>query len=234
MLRVCLHPIRVFCLHQVTEEFDPLRCFEVDWISKDLFMRRISEFRKEYSFISLPKAQQKLASDCFRLRNYAVLTFDDGYRSVLPTLKWLDSQGIPYTLFLNGKYMDGQSCSTHILENAKKVKQSITEGELSKGLYLNEKDIEGLCAASIGSHGYEHLDATELSRSAFYSLVKVNTDVLKNSRFPFVPFHSYTWGKHNRVSDAVLSELGLIPVLMDGQKNYYNSGVIHRELFPIY
>ena len=232
MLHLRLRPIRVFCLHQVSIEYDPLRCCEGDWISENSFLQTMNELLNEYTFISLPIAQKKLATNRIRLRNYAVLTFDDGYHSVLPTLKWLDSKGIPYTLFLNGKYLDGQSCSAHVLENAKKNNGSITESDLSVKLYLNDKDIEGL-SSYIGSHGYEHLDATQLSQSEFYSQIKMNIDVLKELKCVFIPFHAYAWGRHNDISDSVLADLGLIPVLIDGQKNYNNPQVIHREFLPV-
>ena len=226
-----LRPIRVFCLHQISPEYDPIRCCEGDWISEDSFIRTIKVLLKEYTFIPLSAARKKLEKDIIRLRNYAVLTFDDGYRSVLPTLKWLESQGIPYTLFLNGKYLDGQSCSAHVLENARRIDSSITVPELSKGLYLNEKDIKGL-SACVGSHGYEHLDATQLAQSEFHSQLKMNIDLLKEFKSFYVPFHAYTWGRHDDKSDSILTELGLIPVLIDGQKNFNDPQIIHRELLP--
>ena len=231
LLRLRLRPIRVFCLHQISPEYDPLRCCEGDWMSEDSFIRTMEVLLKEYTFIPLSAARKKLATDIIRLRNFAVLTFDDGYRSVLPTLKWLDSQGIPYTLFLNGKYLDGQSCSAHVLENARRIDSCTTESELSKGLYLDEKDIKGLTAC-VGSHGYEHLDATQLARPEFRSQLKMNIDLLKGFKNFYIPFHAYTWGRHDDESDSVLTELGLIPVLIDGQKNYNDPQVIHRELLP--
>ena len=102
IVRLRLKPIRVFCLHQVCYSFDPLRCFESDWIPEDKFKTEMEKMLDDYSFISLTEAQHKLITDFFRRKNYAVLTFDDGYRSNLPILKWLDAHFVPYTLFLNG------------------------------------------------------------------------------------------------------------------------------------
>ena len=187
----------------------------------------------DYTFIPLPAARKKLATDIIRLRNYAVLTFDDGYRSVLPALKWLDSQGIPYTLFLNGKYLDGQSCSAHILENARQTKTDISEKSLVAGLYFSPDDIKSLLATT-GSHGYEHIDATLIDKDCFKESVKNNYSSFDLNGIPSIPFHAYTWGKHNSDTDEVLRELGITPVLIDNEKNYNDPNAIHREIFPIY
>lgn len=184
-----------------------------------------------YSFISLSDARCKLAHDLFRFKRFAVLTFDDGYRSSLPFLKWLDASQIPYTLFINGKYLDGQSCSEHILENARLIKGDVTEREIADGLYLKQEDLVHL-NADVGSHGYEHVNAVRLSRLGFEELINKNFDTLKNNKIAVIPFHAYTWGRHNSTTDAVLSEMSVVPVLMDGQMNYNNPKIIHRELFP--
>lgn len=187
---------------------------------------------KEYSFISLTEAQQKLAKDFIRTSKYAVLTFDDGYRSSLPILKWLDSIHIPYTLFLNGKYLDGESCSPHLFEKASRIWPNITEIELAEGLYLTSKDLLCLTGLQVGSHGYDHLDATSLDLNVFADSIKCNFKLLIQQSHSTIPFHAYTWGSHNAETDEVLSRIGVIPVLLDGGKNYEDSSVIHRELFP--
>lgn len=231
LIRLRLRPIRVFCLHQVSESFDSLRCFECDWLQTNRFKQSITELLKLYEFIPLSEAQQKLSCSIFRCKRYAVLTFDDGYRSNLPVLNWLNSLHIPYTLFLNGKYLDGQSCSTHLLENARQIEASITEDEISRGLYLRPDDLLRL-RAPIGSHGFEHTDATLNDKPCFKASILRNFACFKQSKIASIPFHAYTWGRHNESTDEVLSELGLIPVLMDNEMNYNDPTIIHRELFP--
>ena len=232
LVHLRLRPIRVFCLHQVCLEYDPLRCTKNDWISVTSFMESMKVMLKNYSFISLTEAHHKLFTDYLRFKHYAVLSFDDGYRSNLLVLKWLDTQRIPYVLFLNGKYLNGQSCSLHLLENARRVKADINEIELADNLYLLPEDIRQM-SAQIGSHGFEHLDATGLPRAGVKDLIQLNYAVFDQERINTIPFHAYTWGLRNKTTDEVLTELGIIPVLMDGQKNYDDSSVIHRELFPI-
>lgn len=229
--KIMLRPIRVFCLHQVSLTYDPLRCCECDWFSAEQFMHSIQRMQKRYTFISLTDARVKLAHSFFRTRRYAVLTFDDGYRSNLPVLNWLDLNHIPYTLFLNGKYLNGESCSAHILKNATRFIPNITEKELAKGLYLTCDDIIKLSDYEVGSHGYEHVDATSLNMSDLKEHVENNFTILKRNQMCTIPFHAYTWGSFTDRTNEFLCEIGVTPVLMDGEKNYCDATVIHRELF---
>ena len=232
-IRSRLRPIHVFCLHQISDVFDPVRCYIGDWVSTDEFKSVIESLSSTYSFISLTEAKRKLKRNWIRWKAYAVLTFDDGYASIIPSLKWLEQRDIPYTLFINAKYLDGSSCSPHILKHAREHVEGIPESEVVKGLYLSEADLYGrsshLC--QIGSHGYEHLDANLLSPYDFSVQISDNQSILR--RFcGFIPFHAYTWGNHNKETDRFLNRMKLTPVLMDGQMNFNNSKLIHRELFP--
>ncbi len=211
-----------------------MRCFECDWVQSGLFMRKVLEMKKVYSFISLEEARNKLKKDIFRGKKYAVLTFDDGYFSSFAVLKWLEDQRIPFTLFLNAKYMDGASCSKHVLDLARMGIPEMTEEELANGLYLTNKELYSLSSPmlSIASHGYEHVNASLLDSRGFMDDVKKNFSVL-NSFFETIPFHAYTWGAHSPATDSVLKEMEIIPVLMDGEMNYNEAGSIHRETFPM-
>ena len=232
--RFWCHPIRVFCLHQVNDVYDPKTCFECDWLSLQVFIQTIELMRADYTFISLEEAYKRLNQRRIRFRNFAVITFDDGYRSSLPALLWLESQGIPYTLFLNSKYLDGRSISPHLFEHALSIDPLSTKSQIASNLYLTEDSIRTLSLrwASLASHGYEHFDATTCSREEFAKQLQRCMDDL--SIFPnVIPFHAYTWGRHSKETDKVVTSLGLVPVLVDGQKNLNADGVIHRELFPV-
>ena len=108
--KIRLQPIRVFCLHHVCEQFDADTMYPCDWMALDAFKKKINELRNQgYQFISLTEAYEHLKKDRFRYKKYAVLTFDDGYKSLLEVMPWLEEQQIPATLFINGKYLDGKS-----------------------------------------------------------------------------------------------------------------------------
>ena len=232
--KLMLEPIRVFCLHHVSPVFDPELFFECDWISSDNFIRSIIQLRREYTFISLPEAYERIKKDRIRVKKFAVLTFDDGYRSPVPCFHWLIERDIPFTLFLNAKYLDGESYSPHVLRESKIKDQNEELSIKLRGLYLGFSDLLDLNnpLVNFASHGYEHRDATRISGDEFRNQVRNNCMVLR--RFPgFISYHAYTWGQHSDFTDRTLQEEGLIPVLMDGEMNYNDSCFIHRELFPV-
>lgn len=226
-----LQPIRVFCLHHITTTFDTISMCDGDWLEISTFRNRVEQMqRMGYTFISLDDAYRKIQKDVFRCRKYAVLTADDGYKSLDEILPWLIEQKIPITLFINGKYTDGKS-------------QRIVEGKhftylTTAGLQHYVEVSQGLI--SIQSHGYEHLDATAMSTADFRLQIEKNIAVLDSIKSsPMrgvrrVCFHAYTWGRHNAQTDAILKEMNIIPVLIDGMKNYNDASCIHRELLENY
>ena len=107
-IRLRLKPIRVFCFHQVSDEFDPDSMKQCDWMQVDAFKQRLLTLKKKNTFVSLEEAYRHVANDRCRLKHYAVLTADDGWASLKSILPWLDEQKIPVTLFLNPLYMDGK------------------------------------------------------------------------------------------------------------------------------
>lgn len=209
-----LQPIRVYCLHHVTPTYDESmnRC---DWMALDEFKIKINDLRNQgYKFISLNEAQKHLRKDYIRRKKYAVLTFDDGYKSLLELLPWLRYTQIPCTLFINGKYLDGESYRNRPTE-----------------CYLTKNDLFSLCSSliEIGSHGWTHIDASLMNTEQFTQHIENNVSLLRTHP-RYVPFHAYTWGKQTIQTDKILLSLQITPVYVDGMKNYDESNIIHREL----
>lgn len=210
-----LQPIRVFCLHHVCEQFDAEAMHSCDWMSSDEFKSKVQAMRQNgVEFISLSKAHKHIANDRIRCKKYAVLTFDDGYASLKEILPWLFENKIPATLFINGKYLDGQS-----YRNSPKEQ------------YLTKEELFALTTplVEIGSHGWEHIDANAMAIEEFVSSVQKNIELL-SAHSQYIPFHAYTYGGHNHKVDTSLYEAHIIPVLVDGMKNYNKTNCIHREL----
>lgn len=214
-MKLRLQPIRVFCLHHVCEHFDADAMYACDWMALDEFKQKINALRSQgYQFISLTKAYNHLKKDCFRRKRYAVLTFDDGYKSLTEVLCWLEEQQIPSTLFINGKYLDGKSYRENPNE------QYLTYDEL---FAITGPLIE------VGHHGWEHTDATKMTEKKLRESVYKNLEIL--SSLPrYIPFWAYTYGIHNKNSDAIITHANLIPILVTGSKNYQWKGNIDREL----
>lgn len=232
LIKLRLQPIRVFCFHHVSDEYDPLTMWECDWTQTDQFKQNVLQLRERgVEFISLQEAHDKMKYNWFRYSKYAVLTADDGYKSLLNILPWLEKQHIPVTLFVNTKYLDGKSWSEINEEQARRVIQDVDMGkDVCPNLYLSKEELKrvaGMPNVTIGMHGHEHLDATQQSLAEFKMNVQLCQEALKDIPHA-IPYFAYTWGRHNAETDEVLNEKGLIPVLVQGSKNYCDTKYIDR------
>lgn len=217
-MRMRLRPIRVYCLHHVCAEFDPESMYACDWTQIDEFKHKVLAIQhEEVEFISLTEAYKKITNNKFRKAKYAVLTFDDGYASLKEILPWLEKQHMPVTLFINGKYLDGKSYR-----------------KTPKEQYLAQKELFELTSPfiEIASHGWEHVRATQQKEEEFANSVAENVALLATHP-RYIPFHAYTYGSHNEILDEVLYTKALVPVLIDGMKNYNDRCAIHRELLDV-
>lgn len=233
-MKLRLQPIRVYCLHHVSESYEPLTMWECDWMQMDEFKQKVLLMREDgVEFISLTEAHEKLIHNMFRHKKYAVLTADDGYKSILDVLPWLAEQKIPITLFVNTKYLDGKSWSEINEEQAKRTKSDVDmEKDVCPNLYLSREELLHVASipnVTIGLHGHEHLDATKQTIEEFEANVRRCQEALKDVPHT-IPYYAHTWGRHSVKTDEVLKELGLIPVLISGTGNYNNVNHIDREL----
>lgn len=210
-----LQPIRVFCLHHVCEQFDADAMYVCDWMALDEFKQKINTLRNSgYQFISLTEAYHYLKKDYFRRKRYAVLTFDDGYKSLKEVLPWIEEQQIPVTLFINGKYLDGKSCR-----------------ETPREQYLTYEELFTLTSPliEIGHHGWEHTAADNMTKDEFTESLQKNIEIL--SAHPrYIPFWAYTWGRRTQNTDLILFKNNLMPIVITGGKNYSFQGNIDREI----
>ena len=214
-MKLRLHPIRVFCLHHVCAEFDAESMNACDWMQIDEFKSKVMTLQQNgVEFISLSKAYKHICYDHIRSKNYAVLTFDDGYASLKEILPWLENQKIPATLFINGKYLDGKSYRKN-----------------SKEKYLTKEELFAMASPliEIGNHGWEHNRVTDMADDELEMSVGQNVGLLSNHP-NYIPFWAYTYGAHSDKTDDYLHHQGLVPIYIDGMKNYNDSEVIHREL----
>ena len=193
LLHLRLRPIRVFCFHQVSDEFEPETMKECDWMQIDVFKKTILSLKEKYIFVSLRDAYNHIANDKLRMKHYAVLTADDGCASLKNILPWLDEQNIPVTLFLNPLFFDG----VHFRENANEK-------------YLTLEEVEQFALSckrlSVALHGWGHKDVSAFSESEFRDDIDKSRQALKGRR-SYIPFYAYPWGRHKMMNDNVLREL---------------------------
>lgn len=232
-MKLRMHPIRVFVVHNVTESYSTVVGPKEDWVSVKDFRYSIMQLQKNYTFISLEEAMNHLHHDKIRNKNYAVLTADDGYRSVYEQLPWLIEHKIPITLLINPKYLDGKSYSNHLWKFVHEANPELTEAEFVEGRYMTAADLRSIKSplVSIGSHGYEHTDNGQMSESEFREYMEQTRAEIEKYH-TLAPFHAYPWGIYSEKSDKVLKEMGIIPLRADGTYNINDFRQIHREYLP--
>lgn len=226
-----LRPIMVLCVHHISDAYNPFTMWECDWMQTEVFKQNIRHIQKcGYRFISLADAHEKLKRDRFRFHKYAVLTADDGYKSILNILPWLEERQIPITLFVNTKYLDGKSWSTTNEEQARRAKPDVDMlKEVCPDLYLSKEKLFSLTSPliSIGLHGHEHLNATKQTIAEFKDNVgKCQSALQHHPRY--IPFFAYPWGGHNHETDELLNEMHLVPVISEDEMNFDNTEYIDR------
>lgn len=214
-MKLRLQPIRVYCLHHVTEVFDEETMHACDWMSADECKRKIQELREaNVEFITIQEAQRHLKDDTIRTKKYAVITFDDGWASLKEIVPWFVSQQIPILLFLNPAYILG--------EERREMGNSLTQEELDNLLKKSNGHIQ------IASHGWNHTLCTELNKSDFKSNVDKCEAYLKKYS-EYIPFFAYPCGQYAKIYNDYLQVKHITSVYMDGKMNYNNENVIHRE-----
>lgn len=111
LLKILYQPIIVLTFHQVSKQMDDRYEIKEDWNSIENFKHSVEYIGQRYSWISLSDVSKKLQSKCFRFRKYAAISFDDAYLSILNVYTYLIQNKIPFTIFVNSKYLDGVSYS---------------------------------------------------------------------------------------------------------------------------
>ena len=218
--KIRLQPIRVYCLHHVCSMYDALSMNECDWMNVNDFKSKVWAMQQDgVELISLTDAYRHICKDWVRRKKYAVLTFDDGYASLKEILPWLKERNIPATLFLNPAYLDGKHYRKHETEK-----------------YLSKQELLQICnhypLITIGSHGWEHVEVSELDNWQFIDSVSRSTGYL--SKLPnYTPFFAFPYGRGTVESVKELQSCQLIPVFVNGEGNYNNTMYIDRELFRI-
>lgn len=89
---------RVFCFHGIDKLVDPE--VEEESLPVELFRQQIDYLRKNFEIISIGEFEKRYKDKTFTNRE-AVITFDDGYESMLRVVDpILRGYGIPYTVFV--------------------------------------------------------------------------------------------------------------------------------------
>jgi len=91
------HPVRVFTFHRVTN-----LCRDGMTVSPETFRRQIRFLKSTHDILTLQDAVEVLKSNSRLRRPVAVVTFDDGYRSVYEyAFRIMEEEGVVGTCFLS-------------------------------------------------------------------------------------------------------------------------------------
>lgn len=230
LLHLRFQPIRVFCFHQVSEQFDSNVYCEPDWIPLDFLKEFILRLQNDgYEFISLENAYKHIREDLIRRKKYAVLTADDGLKCQLELLPWLENKNIPLTLFINVDMLEGDVLGEQFKRyfNISDVEE---ERKLAEQLYFTEQELlKKNHWAAIGLHGTNHADCRRMTYEEFTQNVEKCLGRFSTNAL-YIPFYAYAYGTYNMQTNDILKQHGLVPVLVDGLMNYNDSSQIHREI----
>lgn len=224
-----LQPIRIFCLHHVSDTFDPSYMWECDWVNTDVLKKFILDLQQSgYSFISLPEAHERLKNDWLRRKRYAVLTADDGFKTLLNIVPRLIEQHIPITLFVNPKYI----LEDRIGENVQERLNAENGTASNEEIYLKKSDLDAINSplVTIAYHGYEHLDEWKMDEHAFVLNVEQCERALQELPLKVIPYYAHTYGHAREKNDSILAKKKLTPAYVSGGANYNDSTRIDREL----
>lgn len=228
-IKLRLQPIRVFCFHEVSDNYADK---SPDWMPLYALKQRLLDLQQaEYEFISLEMAYKHIKCDYFRTEKYAVLTADDGLRCQLDLLPWLFEHHIPITMFLNPNSLELNGCGKPY-RNWYNITTCQQDYILAKQLYMTRVEWAQLNnpLISFASHGVKHDEsALEMDICKFEQNVLDSKCYLSNHP-RFVPFYAYTYGAYNTMTNSILKQADMIPVLSDGQRNYNDASCIHREI----
>ncbi len=228
--RFVYKPIPVFVFHQVGSEFNPEIDRKCDWNEIGQFKRNIESLRRKYTFLSLSDAFDELKTKHFRSKRYAVLTADDAYLSVTSVIPFIEENGIPLTIFVNPKYLDGKSYSKlneETFREATKYDGELPSDVVAK-MYITEEQLFELPSnVSIAMHGYEHDDATLMAKEEFEVNLRKCQEVLGHHP-NYIPFYAFTWGRANAMNIEVLGKENVVPVMCDDNVNFGGEGRIGR------
>lgn len=224
-----LQPIRVVCVHHVSDKYDASYMWEEDWTNTERLKMWIRTMQEQgYIFISLSQAYSYIQRDLFRFHKYVVLTADDGYKSLLNIIPWLEEQQIPITLFLNPRYIFENEIGPNVGRKLKESHVKITSSEL----YIKEPDLKYLQSTLItfAYHGYEHIDEWEIDGIVFEKNVDLCMNIMQKRLSNVVPFYAHTYSHTKQENDKLLREKSLTPVYVFGNENYNETYRIDREL----
>lgn len=220
----------IFCYHDVSDEKEEHHS-QLYSTTKEQFLKQIEFLNKKFTFISLEDIINK--SKLNPNKNYATITFDDGFKSVLDNA-WpiLKNYKIPITLFINKRAVEEDRLwvsdyvfQTKSDENIKSFLGLLDKynndynnftSNYTKRVYLNKKEIELLKdqGVSIQSHSLSHPVLSKLDKESVFNEVKENKKYIEDTFNIEVKHFAIPFGKkahfNNESLKAIFDNYGFV------------------------
>jgi peptidoglycan/xylan/chitin deacetylase (PgdA/CDA1 family) len=171
---------------------------ETQWaIPERMFRAQMEWLRTSARLVSLYELLEEKLEDPLQV----AITFDDGYSSLhefaAPTLK---DVGTSAAVFLVA------GCVGEIIRHP----SSAIDGHYPNEEFLSWHDIDGLVAAgwTVGSHGMDHLDLTQVSSELARNQLETSKRAIEERLSLPCIYFSYTWGRHNANLRQLVAQAG--------------------------
>jgi peptidoglycan/xylan/chitin deacetylase (PgdA/CDA1 family) len=213
----------IFCYHDVSDEKEehhsPLYS-----TTKELFLKQVSFLNKQFKFVSLDKIinQSKLNPN----KNYAAITFDDGFKSVLDNA-WpiIKEYKMPITLFINKRAIEEDRLwvSDYVFmnkkgENAERFIELLGkynndfndfDNNYKQRVYLNKEELYHLKGegVSIQSHTLTHPVIARLSKEYLVEEINNNKNYIEKTFNSKAKHFAIPFGKKEHFNNVSLKSI---------------------------
>ena len=179
--------VTVLCYHSIADDGWP---FGVDL---ETFKLHITSLKKTHSFITPQEFERYITKGVPLPKPAILLTFDDGYKNILTTKDFLESQGIAPLLFIT-------SDPAHIARN--EIHESLP--------LLSQREIRELIGAgwTIGSHSATHKNIMGRSEKELcQEILSSKTSLEKQFAVP-IRYFAYPKGDYSHKGAAEVKKAG--------------------------
>jgi peptidoglycan/xylan/chitin deacetylase (PgdA/CDA1 family)/folate-dependent phosphoribosylglycinamide formyltransferase PurN len=184
------HPVRVFTFHRVTD-----LCRDGMTVPADVFERQVEYLRRHHDVVGLDRALALLSNGHHLTRPVAVITFDDGYRSVSSAARpVMQAAGVPGATFVcTGLVGTG----THLAhDDGNPVEEWLD--------LMDWSEIHALAGAGwhIGGHTETHPRLSQLDPPTLAREVRAPLEALRNELGSREFAMAYPFGGETDINDA--------------------------------
>lgn len=189
------HPVRVFSFHRVTDILE-----DGMTVSRERFKEQLVYIARYHDVVTLERALDLLRAGTRLRRSVAVLTFDDGYRSVFEhAFPIMQEVGFPGSVFV----------STDLVDTDRRFAHDSDSPERSQLAVMSWNELQQLRDAgwSVGAHSASHARLVDCTESQVRHELEAPLQALEQKLGLKTPPMAYPFGRASDISPAVLDRI---------------------------